>query len=803
VLDLYRAARAIDPANPAAMDALKAVGRRAKNWRAGAALLPEPGERDLAWPERSRRLLARGTAARATDPVGARMWLERAIATDPDNHEAWSALAELAHLVHDADEELAATRSALFAFMRAHGADGDRQAEHARLVLAYAAARRSRGDGTMAARLAWRAYEIRPALPAAALQVASELLGQGRSKDAYTIYDRLLASGGALQPKERLEAMFRRGALRAALGDHVAAIADFRDGLRIEELYPPLLAELAQVLAATGRVANAALHHVQALLLASERPRRAALYARLGRLFETSLGDADEAGVCFDRAMGFGCADSQIMLRALGHYRRKGEVDRALAVIEHLLPQTTKPEDLAALWAERGKLLTERDGDKAVEAFDMALSYDPSCTAAVQGLAAVLEGRGDWKQLLELLEVRAEQGAPKERAVALRGLSRIAAGHLGDAARAEGYLREAIALDAERDDYEQLLKLIGDDAHRRAERRDVIAALIGMGGPLLPRIIEVGRELVAEGKRQWAWSLLSPLMNTTLSEPTLKSLVLELRKEFEKSETVTRLSARTHELVRPTELPPRLLEVLADVDALGPIGPAALDGITLGKLDGRTAVGKTFLALADRLGLDDAALFRAQELQAPFVVLDADTPQVVLRADLVQLMAPGETNYLFTLALEHARAGTRMFAALPQAERALLLPALLQVLGLEPAAPEGAAPLVARIAAVIPEDRRGELASRLAALDRGVLTSPGYGARVAEALIDTARRVALVAAADMRFPAKVLTRLDESLPKLPSAGKIDDLEEFLAGASPVRALVSFAASSQFARALDS
>ncbi len=745
--------------------------------------------------------MVRAQQARATDAAQARVWIERAIATDPDNHAAWTELASLARARRDDAEALTATREALYAFVRASASDAALQVEHATLVLAYADARRVRGHEALATRLAWRAYELRPTLPAAALRVGAELLAVERTKDAYALYDRLLKSPQALAPQERLEATFRRGALRARLGDHEGAIADFRDGLRIEELHPSLLGELAQVLATTGRVANAAVHYAQALLLSSERSRRAELYARLGRLFEGALGDQDEAGVCFDRAMGFGNTDPQIMLRALGHYRRIGAVDRALSVIEQLVPSTTKAEDLAALWAERGRLLTDRDADKAIEAFDMALSYDSSCTPAVQGLAAVLEARGDWKQLLELLEVRAEQGAPAERADALRGLARIAVGHLRDTGRAERYLREAIALHAQREDYEELLKIVGEDPSRRGERRDVIAALIGSGGAILPRVIEVGRELVAEGKRHWAWTLLSPLMNTTLSEPTLKTLVLELRKEFEKAETVSRLTTQTHELVRPVDVPERVYEMLATIDALGPIGPAALDGVTLGKLDGRTAVGKTFLSLAERLGIDGAALFRAQELHAPFVVLDGDAAHVVLRADLVQLMAPGETNYLFTLALENARQGTRMIASLNAEERPWLWSAIADVLGIAPA-PEAAARLRERVAAIIPEAQRAELRERLASVDAALLGAPPFSARVAQAALDTARRVALVAAADLRFPAKVLTRLDDTLPKLPSAGRIDDLEEFLAGAAPVRGLVAFAASSQFARALD-
>jgi hypothetical protein len=69
------------------------------------------------------------------------------------------------------------------------------------------------------------------------------------------------------------------------------------------------------------------------------------------------------------------------------------------------------------------------------------------------------------------------------------------------------------------------------------------------------------------------------------------------------------------------------------------------------------------------------------------------------------------------------------------------------------------------------------------------------------ALGETARRVGLVAAADLRFAAKLLTRLDDSMARLPSAGKMEELDEFFAGAPAARALVGFAASSIFGRAL--
>ena len=101
-------------------------------------------------------------------------------------------------------------------------------------------------------------------------------------------------------------------------------------------------------------------------------------------------------------------------------------------------------------------------------------------------------------------------------------------------------------------------------------------------------------------------------------------------------------------------------------------------------------------------------------------------------------------------------------------------------------------PLAHRITAAVDADKLGAWKSRLV----GVKSE-----RVVDGIVDTARRIGLIAAADLRFVARLLTRLDESLPKMQTVGKIEDLDEFIGGALPVRALISFAASDAFGRAL--
>jgi len=819
VLEYYRAARALDPANQPAMEALKAIGRRTKNWRSGAALLNDSDEKTLAWSERATRLSERGAACLADDPDVASSWFERAVAVDPNHFQAWDGLAQVAERRGDGDGALVARRAGLSAFERATAPDPAGLLPHAERIEALAAALRAVPDDAepvrieerqqQAARLSRRAYDLQPTLAPAALAVADQRLADEDIDEAYAIYDRVVQAAATLAVKERLHAYFQRGVLNARLHRLDEAILDLREGLRIDQLHSGLLNALAQVLAEKGRIAAAIQHYTQALLLASEEQLRGQLYARLGRLWEDRLGQLEEAGVCYDQAIASGVGDAELMVRALGHYRRSGQTERALEVIEHLLPATTKPSELALLWAERGHILMsaeppKRNEDGAMEAFDMALSYDSSCQTAVNGLAALLEKRGDWKQLVELLEVRAEAGAATERAEAMRALARICQTHLHDVGRAERFLLSAIELAAVRDDYEQLIKLYGEDPTRDDEKKEALAGMLSLGGPYMPRLIELGKGLFADGRRRWAWCVLSPLMNSSMPDPQLKSMVLELRKEFEKAENLAALSPNTHRLVRPKELSDEMMDLLVELDGLVQLAPTTPEQLGAGgaaKLDGRTATGKTFLAIAERLGLEGASLARVQELPVPFVILDGETPQIVARGDLFQLLSPAETNALFATMLEAARPGARVLAALGSSG-ALLIPALAGAsYAVDPAQ------LSAEERVLVEEIRlhvdAGVLERWKATLAVTTLEEArALGTKLVHAIWDGARRVGLVAAADLRFASKLLTRLDESLPKLPTAGKVEDLDEFFASAAPARGLVAFASSPRFGRALE-
>lgn len=427
VAGFYRDARGLDAQNPLITEALKAIGRRAKGWRTHAALLPDPEEARLSWAERATRLLARAEAARVADPAGAIAWVERAVMVDPDSVAAWDAMASCLAEKGDTTAALEAQRQALAAFERANAPTAASQREHAERLQGLADWADDAGLDAEALRASERAHDLAPAYPPACLAAAARLRNAGDHAAAHALYQRALeAPGEPLSDEQRLEATYRRGALAAQLGRHEEAIADLRAALRLDPLHPGALSASADVLIATGRVGSAAQHLVQALLVAHEPDARGPLYARLARLWEETLARPDEASVCYELAIAAGVEDRDVMARGLRLSRQYGRGERALAVIEQLLPRTTDGRELAQLWAEKGELLSQGREALAIEAYDMALSYDQSNARALSGLLRLLERRGEWEQVIELLSARLDGGTPGEKAEAKRSLTRVA-----------------------------------------------------------------------------------------------------------------------------------------------------------------------------------------------------------------------------------------------------------------------------------------------------------------------------------------------------------------------------------------
>ncbi|MBK8481242.1 MAG: hypothetical protein IPL40_08705 [Proteobacteria bacterium] len=807
----YREARALDPSNVPAMEALKGIGRRLKSIRPMAALLPLEGERELTRADRARRLRALGDDAASSDSLAALEWYRRAVAVDPEDAASWSALAQAYEGAQEPVAALRAWRQWLLAQQRREPLRAERLRWEAACLFDVAQAARRAGEEEEYQRLVRRAHLWSPGYVPAALTAAQFALEEGRAEHARRLLDEVLAPGSEqLEARERAEALYLRGSAWRRLGEPTHALDDLQQVLQRQPLHAGALVAAAELLALEQRPSAALEHQMRALMVVDAPEARAGLYYQAALLLEDALARPEEAGAFFELALDEGLQQHELLLRLMRYYQRSGRTAESLAVLDRLIAGATAADELAGLWLARAQVLVqdaERERE-AIESFDMALSYDPSHAEARAGLAAALERRGDWGPLLQVLEASCDSGSPAEQAQSLRRMAEICRVQLHAPERAEGYLRQSVALQSTREAVAQLERLYAGDPARTSDHRLMLGLLVAHGPPWFERAMELGRALLGDEKR-WAWCLLSPLLGVSQVDPELRAVLQEMRKDHERPPLLG-VEAEGYSLLVHPQVSPRLSEVLAELNALQPAWPepstALADALAAASVVGpQTGLGKKFEAVARALGLGSCSLLRTQNLPEPLMVLQPRGAglQVVVRTELLQQLVHAEVGFLFAHALELARPGHRLAAALPPTLRGDLLPALWSVLGLAApgAAGEAESVLASAIAEVVDERRRLRWRQRLDALE-GQDPRP-LGERWWQGVTFTAYRAGLVAGADLRQALRVIARLDESLSRPRVVARLDELDSYASGSAALRDLVAFAASPAFGELLRS
>ncbi len=579
---------------------------------------------------------------------------------------------------------------------------------------------------------------------------------------------------------------------------------DVREALRVQPLHADALCALGEMQALSGRVAAAIEHQIRALMVVQDPKARARLCHRIGVLWEDGLGNHAEAGANYEIALAEGISERDLLHRALRHFQRTGRLDQSLEVVNGLLPTATDPEELATLWLVRGEIFAAREGyeNEAIEAFDMALSYNPARQEARDGLTIVLERRGDYRQLLQVLEAACDVGTAQQQSSALLRMAEICRVRLDDPTRAEEYLRRAVMAMPTRDALEQLEQIYTVASGRLSERRDVLGHLVAFGPPFYERVLELAKLLLAEEKT-WAWCLISPLLGVSQVEADIKAVVQAMRKEFERPPTLV-CSPADYEILRHPEATPALTEVLTEMgELLRPLGISTLDqagdGGAIAISEG-TSLGKAFAQVAAAGGMGGCGLYRTQDLPESVCVVNSEPhPMVVVRTEVMQQLVHAEVGFLFAYALELAKPGHRVMAALSKDNREQLIAALWLALGFIPNAGKIASKLADRIREAANEETRGRWAVQLGEL-RSV-DPIEEGRRWWRAVCGTARRAGLVAGADLRQVFRVVSRLEPEIPRPRVVARLDELDEYVASSDVLRDLVAFASSPAFGKIL--
>jgi tetratricopeptide (TPR) repeat protein len=251
---------------------------------------------------------------------------------------------------------------------------------------------------------------------------------------------------------ERLRAMPERHAVAQGYA-HVRGPVDFEIGSNEGPAYAPLLA-----LADTARDAHeweyAVAGYRAALMVARYAEDRAAAYARIGSV-ERARGASRDAKRAYEKAYELQ-PDSHPMLDALvelssevadwGRY-----VDLARVQVAHL---STPAEKADLHFAIARTLGTEfRDLPAAVVELEAARALDPLRDDVLEALRRGYRVLGEWKKLIEVTGVLADEGpSDAERSARRLAQARIALDQLGDKQLAIAFLDAALTEDPTNDE---------------------------------------------------------------------------------------------------------------------------------------------------------------------------------------------------------------------------------------------------------------------------------------------------------------------------------------------------------------
>jgi len=803
IAELYREARRLDGSCAPAIEALKGIGRRVKQLRPAAALLPEEGERELSLDARALRLVER--AATARDPRERLDWARRAVATSPDVPKAWDVLADAYASLNERGAAYQARRDGLGAMRRAAPTPEGIATEEAARVFACALAAQQAGDEQRYAELVRTAYELDPTHLAAGAEVARSLAQQGSMGEARLLAERLLASGhDSLTHDELAHVYHARAVTHHEAGEDEAAMHDLRSAIERAPRFADALELLAEIESGRNNAATALGCMYRALMVRQDAEHRASLLYRIGILLEDGLAYPDEAGACFELAFQDGMESRDLLHRVFRHYQRAGELERGLAVVDTLLETATASDELATLWAARGQVFAARDAmeDDAIEAFDMALSYDPGCHEARDGLALVLERRGDWDQLLQILEAIAESATPDAKARALRKMAEVSAKELGDHARAESYLEASLAVVPSRAALTELLALRQNDPPSAARRMDLLARIVAFGPPWYAPCVEIGEALLASHTRH-AWCLLSPLLMVRGADDAVKGKLRDMRREYERPPLLVP-DARAHREIWASDVELNALRtLLAEVESIVEPPPAVIDAGEVVEVSLHSTIGRSFMAFAERLGLPSCSLHRASPLDEPVrVVATLKATQIYVRSEIFQQMARAEVGFVLGYAFELARPGARAIASTPAAERVELFAALWRVLGLAEDDRPALGAWQERLEAGLDEETRERLASMV---PEPLRARPGrdVGAHYWGAVEQFATRFGLLAGADIYQVSRLLSRMDDDVEAPGVYGTVEQFDEYIASSDVLCDLLAFSATPTFGQLLHS
>jgi tetratricopeptide (TPR) repeat protein len=189
---------------------------------------------------------------------------------------------------------------------------------------------------------------------------------------------------------------------------------------------------------------------LEAQLETSSDADRISLYERMAAAWEERFGKRDRAADAYEKILALDPRNTAAYHLLARLYQQAGNYEPLVETYRNHLAATTDVATRIELYVAMGQVYETQlhDVDRAIQAYNDALSFDADEAHALDGLGRLYEQVGEWNHAIDVLDRLVELCDDARKAELYCRIGRIQYGQLGDADAAEASLLRGLALDS-------------------------------------------------------------------------------------------------------------------------------------------------------------------------------------------------------------------------------------------------------------------------------------------------------------------------------------------------------------------
>ncbi len=176
---------------------------------------------------------------------------------------------------------------------------------------------------------------------------------------------------------------------------------------------------------------------------------KAHLYTLMGRWYADKLSRPDFAIGCYGQALGLDPQDDGAYDGIVALYEKAQSWQELVQILLRRADTTGNPARARDFRVEAADLMRRKlsDADRALEMFRAVLVDDPAHPKAAAALEEMLADRGEWKELVALVEERAKAERGEAKVAALAHIAELYEDRLDDVDQAAARYEQALVID--------------------------------------------------------------------------------------------------------------------------------------------------------------------------------------------------------------------------------------------------------------------------------------------------------------------------------------------------------------------